>query len=146
MYYTYINNIPCRNKWHTNNENISEPLWKHLKPCFKHTVQNFADLCKTLSDYGNFGIQIITETSFKNSDQSPLIYSQAITARGGVFLESPVVGSRVPALEGQLIVLAAGDRKLYDDCFSCFEAIGKKSLYLGKFWVQSSNKMYINDY
>lgn len=48
-----------------------------------------------------------------------------------MFLESPVVGSRVPALEGQLIILAAGERKLYDECYSCFEAIGKKSLYLG---------------
>ncbi|XP_061185348.1 uncharacterized protein LOC133197103 [Saccostrea echinata] len=57
--------------------------------------------------------------------------AEAITARGGVFLESPVVGSRVPALEGQLIILAAGERKLYDECYSCFEAIGKKSLYLG---------------
>ncbi|KAL3878964.1 hypothetical protein ACJMK2_031286 [Sinanodonta woodiana] len=57
--------------------------------------------------------------------------AEAITARGGVFLEAPVVGSRVPALEGQLVILAAGDRKLYDDCYSCFEALGKKSLYLG---------------
>lgn len=57
---------------------------------------------------------------------------QAIQARGGVYLEAPVVGSRVPALEGQLTILASGDRKLFDDCFSCFEAIGKKSLYLGK--------------
>lgn len=48
-------------------------------------------------------------------------------------MESPVVGSRVPALEGQLIILAAGERKLYDECYSCFEAIGKKSLYLGLF-------------
>ena len=51
--------------------------------------------------------------------------------RGGTFLEAPVCGSRVPALEGQLTVLTSGDRKLYDDCYSCFEAIGKKSFYLG---------------
>ncbi|XP_052794236.1 uncharacterized protein LOC128227590 isoform X2 [Mya arenaria] len=57
--------------------------------------------------------------------------AEAIQARGGVYLEAPVVGSRVPALEGQLTILASGDRKLFDDCFSCFEAIGKKSLYLG---------------
>ena len=60
---------------------------------------------------------------------------QAIQARGGVYLEAPVVGSRVPALEGQLTILASGDRKLFDDCFSCFEAIGKKSLYLGMFGI-----------
>lgn len=52
-------------------------------------------------------------------------------ARGGTFLEAPVCGSRVPALEGQLTILTSGDRKLYDDCFSCFEAMGRKSFYLG---------------
>ncbi|XP_071087498.1 cytokine-like nuclear factor N-PAC isoform X5 [Haliotis cracherodii] len=57
--------------------------------------------------------------------------AEAIMARGGVFLEAPVVGSRVPALEGRLVILTSGDRKLYDDCFSCFEAMGKKSFYLG---------------
>ena len=51
--------------------------------------------------------------------------------RGGAFLEAPVCGSRVPALEGQLLILASGDRKLFDDCYSCFEAMGKKSFYLG---------------
>ena len=66
-----------------------------------------------------------------------LSYFQAISARGGIYLEAPVVGSRVPALEGQLTILASGDRKLFDDCFSCFEAIGKKSLYLGKFQALS---------
>ncbi|XP_033743538.1 putative oxidoreductase GLYR1 [Pecten maximus] len=70
---------------------------------------------------------------------------EAIMARGGVFLESPVVGSRVPALEGQLIILAAGERKLYDDCFSCFEAIGKKALYLGADVGQATRmKLIIN--
>ncbi|KAL8561584.1 hypothetical protein ACOMHN_024820 [Nucella lapillus] len=54
----------------------------------------------------------------------------AVMARGGTFLEAPVCGSRVPALEGQLIILTAGDRKLHDDCFSCFSAMGKKALYL----------------
>lgn len=57
--------------------------------------------------------------------------AEAINARGGVFLEAPVVGSRVPALEGQLIILASGDRKLFDDCYTCFEAIAKKFLFLG---------------
>ncbi|KAK7486991.1 hypothetical protein BaRGS_00021807, partial [Batillaria attramentaria] len=57
--------------------------------------------------------------------------ADAVMARGGTFLEAPVCGSRVPALEGQLIILTSGDRKLYDDCFSCFEAMGRKSFYLG---------------
>ncbi|BFZ24424.1 hypothetical protein BsWGS_27463 [Bradybaena similaris] len=57
--------------------------------------------------------------------------ADAIMARGGAFLEAPVCGSRVPALEGQLLILCSGDRKLFDDCYSCFEAMGKKSFYLG---------------
>uniref|UniRef100_A0A0B7AEJ4 Cytokine-like nuclear factor N-PAC n=1 Tax=Arion vulgaris TaxID=1028688 RepID=A0A0B7AEJ4_9EUPU len=57
--------------------------------------------------------------------------ADAIMARGGAFLEAPVCGSRVPALEGQLLIVCSGDRKLFDDCYSCFEAMGKKSFYLG---------------
>ena len=57
---------------------------------------------------------------------------QAVTSQGGRFLEAPVVGSRGPASTGQLIILAAGDRMLYGDCFSCFEAMGKKTFFLGK--------------
>ena len=56
---------------------------------------------------------------------------QAITAHGGRFLEAPVMGSREAARDGSLVVLAAGDKSLYDDSFSCFSAIGKKSYFLG---------------
>ncbi|XP_076446402.1 uncharacterized protein LOC143283895 [Babylonia areolata] len=56
--------------------------------------------------------------------------ADAVMGKGGTFLEAPVCGSRVPALEGQLIILTAGDRKLHDDCFSCFAAMGKKAFYL----------------
>ncbi|XP_063415180.1 cytokine-like nuclear factor N-PAC [Mytilus trossulus] len=87
--------------------------------------------------FGNFGVlQGITkgkcyiEMSTIDEDTMQDV-AEAINARGGVFLESPVVGSRVPALEGQLIILASGDRKLFDDCYTCFEAIAKKFLFLG---------------
>ena len=56
---------------------------------------------------------------------------QAITAHGGRFLEAPVIGSREAARDGSLVVLAAGDKTLYDDCYSCFSAMGKKSYFLG---------------
>lgn len=41
---------------------------------------------------------------------------QAITGKGGRFIEGPVSGSKKPAEDGQLIILAAGDKvqlKLY---------------------------------
>lgn len=40
-------------------------------------------------------------------------------------------GSVSPAMEGSLIILAAGDKEVYDECQSCFQAMGKKSFFLG---------------
>jgi 3-hydroxyisobutyrate dehydrogenase-like beta-hydroxyacid dehydrogenase len=60
---------------------------------------------------------------------------QAVMVKGGRFLEAPLIGSRQPAEEGQLIVLASGDKSLYEDCSSCFEAIGKRSFYCGEFFI-----------
>ena len=57
---------------------------------------------------------------------------QAVTARGGRFLEAPLVGNKQSANSGQLIILAAGDISVYEDCSSCFEAIGKQTFFLGK--------------
>uniref|UniRef100_A0A0E9Q8A1 Uncharacterized protein n=1 Tax=Anguilla anguilla TaxID=7936 RepID=A0A0E9Q8A1_ANGAN len=31
-----------------------------------------------------------------------------------------------------LVILAAGDRTVYEDCSSCFQAIGKTSFFLGE--------------
>ena len=59
-------------------------------------------------------------------------YVQAITARGGRFLEAPVIGSKELAKDGQLVILAAGDKTLYEDCFSCFQAMGRKMFHVGK--------------
>ncbi|KAL0370919.1 UNVERIFIED_CONTAM: Glyoxylate/succinic semialdehyde reductase 1 [Sesamum angustifolium] len=38
--------------------------------------------------------------------------SEAITAKGGHFLEAPVSGSKKPAEDGQLVILAAGDKEI----------------------------------
>lgn len=52
-------------------------------------------------------------------------------ARGGRYLESQIQGSKAQAEEGSLIVLAAGDKSLFDDSQTCFQAMGKSSFYLG---------------
>ncbi|XP_063042908.1 cytokine-like nuclear factor N-PAC isoform X2 [Engraulis encrasicolus] len=58
--------------------------------------------------------------------------SQVITSRGGRFLEAPVSGSQQLSNEGMLVILAAGDRSVYEDCSSCFQAMGKTSFFLGE--------------
>ena len=51
--------------------------------------------------------------------------------KGGLFLEAPVAGSRKPAEDATLTIMAAGDRALYDTALPALEAMGKKILYLG---------------
>jgi len=43
-----------------------------------------------------------------------------------------VIGSKQLAKEGQLVVVAAGDRTLYDDCQSCLQAMARHMFYLGQ--------------
>lgn len=48
---------------------------------------------------------------------------QAVKQKGGAFLEAPVSGSKKPAEDGQLVILAAGDKVIhcalkYDDPFA----------------------------
>ncbi|XP_073695419.1 cytokine-like nuclear factor N-PAC isoform X3 [Garra rufa] len=56
--------------------------------------------------------------------------AQVITSRGGRFLEAPVSGSQQLSNEGMLVIVAAGDRSVYEDCSSCFQAMGKTSFFI----------------
>lgn len=56
---------------------------------------------------------------------------QGITGKGGRYLEAQMQGSKVEAEEGTLVILAAGDKSLFDECQSCFIAMSKNSFYLG---------------
>ncbi|MDD2581565.1 MAG: NAD(P)-dependent oxidoreductase [Desulfuromonadaceae bacterium] len=51
--------------------------------------------------------------------------------KGGLFLEAPVAGSRKPAEDATLTIMAAGDRELYELSLPALEKMGKKILYLG---------------
>ena len=50
---------------------------------------------------------------------------------GAQFLEAPVAGSRKPAEDAALTIMAAGDRQLYERALPLLEKLGKKILYLG---------------
>jgi 2-hydroxy-3-oxopropionate reductase len=68
----------------------------------------------------------------------------AITGKGGRFLEAPVSGSKKPAEDGTLIILAAGDRELFDQTLPLFEKMGKKSLFLGDLGRGAQMKLIVN--
>lgn len=54
-----------------------------------------------------------------------------IEMKGGRYLEAQIQGSKTEAAEGRLVILTAGNRSLFFDCQSCFEAIGKSAYFLG---------------
>jgi glyoxylate/succinic semialdehyde reductase len=68
----------------------------------------------------------------------------AVCARGGRFLEAPVSGSKKPAEDGTLIILAAGDRELFDQSLPGLEKMGKKCLYLGALGNGAQMKLIVN--
>ncbi|KAG6510374.1 hypothetical protein ZIOFF_028384 [Zingiber officinale] len=70
--------------------------------------------------------------------------SQAITEKGGCFLEAPVSGSKKPAEDGQLIILAAGEKALYDEVVPAFDVLGKRSFFLGDVGNGAKMKLVVN--
>ena len=64
--------------------------------------------------------------------------------KGALFLEAPVAGSRKPAEDATLTIMAAGDRKLYDSSLPVLEKMGKKLLFLGKTGKASRMKLANN--
>jgi glyoxylate/succinic semialdehyde reductase len=52
--------------------------------------------------------------------------------KGALFLEAPVAGSRKPAEDATLTIMAAGDQQLYDTALPVLEKMGKKILFLGE--------------
>ncbi|XP_036916589.1 putative oxidoreductase GLYR1 [Sturnira hondurensis] len=66
--------------------------------------------------------------------------AQVIVSRGGRFLEAPVLRNQQLSNDGMLVILAAGDKGLYEDCSSCFQAMGK-TFFLGE--VGSAAKMML---
>lgn len=70
--------------------------------------------------------------------------SESITEAGGRFLEAPVSGSKKPAEEGTLIIMAAGDRSLFQEAEKAFNLMGKMALYLGEVGRGAQMKLCVN--
>jgi len=68
----------------------------------------------------------------------------SIQARGALFLEAPVSGSVPQAEAGELVIMCAGDQKLYTDLHAALDILGKKHLYLGEVGAAASMKLGVN--
>lgn len=60
------------------------------------------------------------------------------------FVDAPVLGSRVPAERGELVVLASGPAEVQERTAAVFAALGKKTLWLGPAGTGSRLKLVVN--
>ncbi|MEL0636453.1 NAD(P)-dependent oxidoreductase [Marinomonas sp. TI.3.20] len=77
-------------------------------------------------------------------DTTSTLIAQTIAQAGGRFLEAPVSGTKKPAEDGTLIILAAGDKSLYDDALPAFDVMGKMAPYLGEIGQGANMKLVVN--
>ena len=66
--------------------------------------------------------------------------------RGVPYVDAPVLGTRQPAEQGQLVVLASGPDDVRDKCGPVFEAVGAKTLWLGEAGAGSRLKLVVNNW
>jgi hypothetical protein len=58
--------------------------------------------------------------------------------------QAPVSGSKKPAIDGVLIILAAGDEALFAECATAFDIMGRKALFLGAVGQGARMKLVVN--
>lgn len=73
-----------------------------------------------------------------------IVMSEAVTAKGGQFLEAPVSGSKVPAEKGALIFLCAGSKEVYDAIGADLDAMGKAKFFFDEIGRGTRMKLVVN--
>jgi 3-hydroxyisobutyrate dehydrogenase len=87
--------------------------------------------------------KIAIDMSTVSPDTSKLLAKQC-GEYGIPFLDAPVSGSVQPAREGKLLVLAGGEKDVFEKVLPIFEVLGKMALYLGPTGSGSNAKLAIN--
>lgn len=70
--------------------------------------------------------------------------AQKVSALGAVFIDAPVSGSKVPARQGSLVILAGGPRPAVEALEPLLLAMGKKVVYCGEAPGGTMMKMAVN--
>jgi 3-hydroxyisobutyrate dehydrogenase len=65
---------------------------------------------------------------------------------GLAYVDAPVLGTKQPAEEGQLAVLASGPSELRDSCRPIFDAVGRKTVWIGEAGTGSRLKLVVNSW
>jgi len=65
---------------------------------------------------------------------------------GVAYVDAPVLGTKAPAEQGQLVVLASGPEEVRGRCEPVFGAVGSKTVWLGESGEGSRLKLVINNW
>lgn len=66
--------------------------------------------------------------------------------RGIAFVDAPVLGTKAPAEQGALVVLASGPDAAVDRCDPVFEAIGSRTMRVGEAGAGTRLKLVVNSW
>lgn len=66
--------------------------------------------------------------------------------RSVAYVDAPVLGTKQPAEQGQLIVLASGPKEVREKCEPVFGAVGSKTVWLGEAGAGSRLKLVVNNW
>jgi 3-hydroxyisobutyrate dehydrogenase len=66
--------------------------------------------------------------------------------RGVTLIDAPVLGTREPAEQGKLVVLASGPESARERCQPVFDAVGQRTLWLGEAGAGSRMKVATNSW
>lgn len=72
--------------------------------------------------------------------------AKAAEEAGLVFVDAPVLGTKKPAEEGQLVILGSGPEEARERLAPLFEAIGKRTLWAGEAGAGSRLKVAVNSW
>jgi len=98
-------------------------------------AEAFADGC-VWAQMGTIGVQATLRIKDRLAAQRP----------GVLFVDAPVSGSKGPAEQGQLLILAAGPAAAADAVGPVFDVIGRKTVWLGEAGRGSQMKLVVNAY
>jgi 3-hydroxyisobutyrate dehydrogenase len=85
---------------------------------------------------GTIGVEATLRIRDRLADQRP----------GVMFVDAPVSGSKGPAEQGQLLILASGPAAAADAVRPVFDVLGRKTVWLGEAGQGSQMKLVVNAY
>lgn len=87
--------------------------------------------------------KIIVDTTTNHFEEVGNFYS-VFKENGAYYLETPVIGSVIPASQGTLTVLVSGDREAYEKASSYLEIIGQPVFFMGDQGLATKMKLINN--